>query len=290
MTKHLCIALGLAFLAGCYTAAATSTGSKTTDPGTTAATTDDPGFPCDVAKVLSDNCWSCHGSSPKGGAPSFATFEAFTASAGNGKTYADLAIERMRSSDNPMPPSGPIADDQISVIENWVSSGPSRDTCSDSSSSDNSNQTGDLSVYDTPETCTSKGTWKQSMGEGPLMQPGKACLSCHDGKSEAPLFGFAGTVYPTAHEPDWCNGQSPSGTTVVVTDSKGTDHTAKVNASGNFYMRGSISLPIKAKVVLSDGTTVREMGDAQNSGDCNSCHTDNGANNAPGRVMVPTAQ
>ncbi|HSY23238.1 MAG TPA: hypothetical protein VK841_14025 [Polyangiaceae bacterium] len=54
---------------------------------------------------------------------------------------------------------------------------------------------------------------------------------------------------------------------------------------GNFYSTGSIATPFDAKVL--NGSKERDMVAAQTSGDCNSCHTEQGANGAPGRIMPP---
>jgi hypothetical protein len=43
--------------------------------------------------------------------------------------------------------------------------------------------------------------------------------------------------------------------------------------------------PYKAKVTYMGRE--RAMVAAQTSGDCNSCHTQNGANSAPGRILLP---
>jgi hypothetical protein len=66
---------------------------------------------------------------------------------------------------------------------------------------------------------------------------------------------------------------------------KGTPATPQVNSVGNFYSTGSIATPFDAKVL--NGSKERDMVAAQTSGDCNSCHTEQGANGAPGRIMPP---
>ncbi len=123
------------------------------------------------------------------------------------------------------------------------------------------------------------------------MNPGMACLTCHrpknldEGREDAPE-GIAGTVFPTAHEPDLCNGL-PAGATVVITGRDGAQFRLPVNASGNFFMYSSPLLlkPYRARVEHQG--RVRHMGAAQTSGDCNSCHTQAGSNGAPGRILAP---
>ena len=118
------------------------------------------------------------------------------------------------------------------------------------------------------------------------MAPGEACISCHS-RGEGPRLSIAGTEYPTAHEPDDCNGgNGVSGPpTIVITDANGNSINLLPNAAGNFYTRSSIALPYRAKITA--GGNERAMSAAQTSGDCNSCHTESGANGAPGRIMAP---
>jgi hypothetical protein len=132
--------------------------------------------------------------------------------------------------------------------------------------------------FSVPETCTSGTTWRS--GTGPTMRPGEACFSCHSSG-----FAIAGTVYPTGHEPDDCNGAGSAGALVVVTDANGQEHELTVNQAGNFTLSGSLAVPYTARVVL--GTAERAMGSSQSSGNCNGCHTQSGSNGAPGRIVLP---
>lgn len=141
------------------------------------------------------------------------------------------------------------------------------------------------SPYDTPSMCSSDAHWTKGNQESPQMHPGGACITCHS-KGEGPKFSLAGTVFPTAHEPIDCNGvEGANDVHVVVTDAAGTVLTLSVNAAGNFYSTKPIVYPFHAKVVTAGQE--RAMGIAQMTGDCNSCHTENGANGAPGRIMLP---
>jgi len=136
-------------------------------------------------------------------------------------------------------------------------------------------------------TCTSQTTWTK--GENSAMAPGQACITCHRTKGEGPLFPLAGTLYPTGHEPDNCNGVNAalSGARVVVTGANGAVITLTPNAVGNFYATTqSISFPYKVKVVDGQGQE-RAMLTATSNGDCNACHTQSGASGAPGRVTMP---
>jgi len=117
------------------------------------------------------------------------------------------------------------------------------------------------------------------------MNPGMACIKCHAG-GEGPGFSIAGTLYPTIHEPDRCNGaDAGGGAQVIITGADGQTLALSPNTAGNFYSKTSVAKPYRAKVVTAAGQ--REMAAAQTSGDCNSCHTEAGTNGAPGRIMLP---
>ncbi|HVR63163.1 MAG TPA: hypothetical protein VMU50_14770, partial [Polyangia bacterium] len=140
-------------------------------------------------------------------------------------------------------------------------------------------------------TCTSMRTWTGGNRGSQQMNPGEACVACH-ARGEAPLFSLAGTLYPTAHEPDLCMGvSSASGAEVVVVGADGQSVTLLPNAAGNFSYRGIIAKPYRAKVVYMGRE--RAMITAQTSGDCNNCHTQTGvmpagsAMKAPGRILLP---
>jgi len=128
------------------------------------------------------------------------------------------------------------------------------------------------------------------------MAPGQTCLACHayvnaggDGM-EAPSFGFAGTVYATAHEPDGCaGGPVPPGgerAEVEVVSATGQHYVAPVTDGGNFMLEAdAIAFPIQASVRFQGRT--RAMIQAQPVGECNLCHTVAGMAGAPGRIMLP---
>jgi len=118
------------------------------------------------------------------------------------------------------------------------------------------------------------------------MNPGRACISCHAGEEEAPRFTIAGTLYPTGHEPKLCNGvNGTTGARVVIVDAANRTVTLTPNAAGNFTYTGAISTPYTAKVTYQGRERIMPV--AQTSGDCNSCHTQTGANGAPGRITLP---
>ncbi len=117
-------------------------------------------------------------------------------------------------------------------------------------------------------------------GTGPTMEPGLNCAECHGG-----TLSIDGTVYKTGHEPDGCDGVNATGLTVVITDSTNDKITLTPNSVGNFYYLPSICPPITATVTYNGKTTA--MTTPQMVTDCNSCHTEEGANGAPGRIVLP---
>ncbi len=150
-----------------------------------------------------------------------------------------------------------------------------------------------VDVFGGATTCTSGQSQPNiTTGDGYAgMDPGQACISCHS-QGEGPSFILAGTVYPTGHEPDNCNGVTASDIKVVATDFTGKEFPMTPNSSGNFFLQNSRRTPVSFAFpytarVERGGKVVEQMGGAQKSGDCNSCHTEKGANSAPGRIAAP---
>ena len=73
---------------------------------------------------------------------------------------------------------------------------------------------------------------------------------------------------------------------VVITGADGGTSTLQVNAVGDFYaIRLPLVPPYTAKVVANGRENAAHV--PQLSGDCNSCHTEQGAQGAPGRITAP---
>lgn len=119
------------------------------------------------------------------------------------------------------------------------------------------------------------------------MHPGGACIQCHS-SGEGPRYTIAGTVFHGAREQTDCNGANGAteSLSVVVTDANGKKLTLPVNDVGNFFTKDPVAFPFQAKVVSSSGKE-NVMTAAQSVGDCNTCHTQMGANAAPGRILAP---
>jgi mono/diheme cytochrome c family protein len=261
-----------AAILACYTGDHVSAGGPESPVVDTAATAV-ADLPCDVAQLLTDNCASCHGTTPSGGT------RLHLVSAADLRTNADKAVARMKDAANPMPPDGLLPASSVAVLESWVSAGMPDGTCSVAGGADTN----------TPSVCTSNTRWTRGNRGSSSMRPGQACLSCHaqSGGDDAPTTGFAGTVYQTAHEPDDCNGVNgkTAAVQVVITDAAGKTFTLTPNSVGNFYRSTAFKPPYTAKVIANGKT--RAMKTPQRDGDCNACHTERGAESAPGRIFLP---
>jgi hypothetical protein len=250
-------------------------------------------LPCDVASLLNDKCVSCHGSPPSGGAPmSLVSYAQLTRPALSDptKTMAVVAVARMMNTASPMPPVGspPATSAEIATLQSWISAGYPQTGCSTVSLPPPSDAGTGPDPFSVAPTCTSGTTWKNGTNGSSLMEPGMACINCHASTGgEAPQFTIAGTVYPTAHEPDLCDGVNgtTAGAAVVITDATNKVVSLTPNSAGNFSYTGTLATPFHAKVTYMGRE--RDMVAGQTSGDCNSCHTQSGAMAAPGRIILP---
>jgi len=266
-----------------------SSGSGASSSGSDPAT----GLPCDVDKLLQDRCRGCH--SRGGTAPMpLVTYDDLESPAKSdaAKSVAILSIERMRSPTRPMPPTTRLPSSEIVVLEKWVAAGMPRGECGATPASDAGPSSKDGSTpkpdaaSPVASVCTSNVFWSGNT-RGPSMQPGRACISCHEAQEDDPVVWVGGTVYPTLHEPDGCYGINGGGATVVITAGRVVN--LAVGPTGNFSLSAetsaNLTMPYQAKVVRNGVT--RAMGSPQSTGNCNGCHTENGANGAPGRILVP---
>ena len=246
------------------------------------------GLPCDVQTLLVNRCDGCHGTTLAAGAPRSLVIYADLIQpdpANISMTEAQVALLRMQSTTSPMPPAPASAATaaEIATLQNWINSGYPSGSCAGDAGPP------PFDPLNAPPTCTSNTTWNQGADEtGSTMAPGQGCISCHQASGgEAPNFVIAGTLYPTGHEPNNCNGVNGiTGARVVVTGSNGTSITLTPNSAGNFTSSTALSPPYMAKVVNAAGVE-RAMSSTASAGDCNLCHTQNGASNAPGRVTLP---
>lgn len=244
------------------------------------------GLPCDVQGILENRCIACHSTADP---PPLLDYDDLKAPSKKdpAKTMAQAALELMKAKTMPPTPAVPPEEDEIASFEEWVTAGTPKNptACTDPPPSGDGGV--DAGPVDAGPVCTSGKTWTQGNDGSPLMNPGQACNACHQ-QQGGPNLRIAGTVYPTLREPNNCIGSAPPPQLrVIVTDSRNRRFNMEVNASGNFLTRNGDRPRPPLRAVVTDGVKTRAMAGSVTSGDCNTCHTVNGANNAPGRIMAP---
>jgi hypothetical protein len=295
-------ALAVAAVAGCYTGptigpeVVPTVSTNPTDPGAADAAPREKttGIPCDVSAVLLGSCSDCHGTLLLGTTQRLLTYEDLSAKTDDDptETVAQLAVARMTSTDKPMPPDGLLGADKVAPLQAWIAAGLPRGSCGDDPGASTGDaaapeppaDAGDAGDSSTPSVCTSNTFYDPDQGvENQSMDPGRKCVDCHSSNDAQPLF-VGGTIYPTLHEPDECDGVG-AGASVVIIDAAGTSHTLTTDAVGNFVKYSSFPVPYRAMVV-KDSRTVW-MNTPQTDGDCNGCHSESGDNGAAGRIQAP---
>jgi hypothetical protein len=262
--------IALAFLSGCG-----STNGSAGDSGVPDAGKGDAGsLPCDVSALVDRYCAECHQEPPKNFAP-FAISD-------YPQTVANAPRMLIRMRQGSMPPDGvkPTAR-EIDAFALWIDAGfPRTGTCTDF----------DAGVVDAgaPTTCASNNLY--NMGAEPpgeLMNPGLSCPTCHLSSGLFYVgFSHAGTVMPGLHEKDRCKSPAPDGGIVELLEADGgAIFTFRPNASGNFFTLDAGHSPFIARISANGAT--RSSVSLHTSGDCNSCHTEQGANGASGRLTWP---
>ncbi len=169
----------------------------------------------------------------------------------------------------------------------------SGDAAGDPDSTPTADASSDTAVVDRTDVaadppCPSGKMWTKGTQGSASMQPGVACIACHNKSGgEAPSFAVAGTIFPSKHAIDKCYGQT--GVTVEIIGSDGVVTKLITNGAGNFFQSkftSKIVLPYTAKVYNAAGDYL-EMTSPQTNGDCNSCHTVDGINGPSGRIVAP---
>ena len=148
----------------------------------------------------------------------------------------------------------------------------------------------DRRYEDVPQSvCLSGQIWTYSDKDSPLMNPGRSCVKCHaetNDEGHAPFYKFAGTVMQALHESDDCHGAPQM--TIELTAANDTKWVKVGNSAGNFWLdpTAEVVLPYTARIIDEHGNErVKQM--PVSDGDCASCHTQEGANDAPGRLLPP---
>ena len=121
------------------------------------------------------------------------------------------------------------------------------------------------------------------------MQPGRPCRACHQLDAPQVAYFFAGTAFPAFHEQDLCNSPPPPGARVEILDDAGqVTLTLNPDAVGNFESLNTLAgVPVPYTARLIANGLARAMTTPQTSGDCNGCHTEQGAHVAPGTIDPP---
>lgn len=235
--------------------------------------------------MLVQYCRGCHSDPPiAGAATSLMTYEDLLAPMPGDPTttVGEDSLARMLDTVSPMPPGALLPSAEVEPFASWVAAGMPAEVCD----TDGIVPDPETNPYDTPAVCTSGSMWTDGDEGSPDMTPGRACIACHSNEGDdGPRFLFAGTVYPTAHEPDDCFGVG--GVQIEIVDANGGVHTVSARDSGNFYQpgEGTLALPLTARVIQGDN--VLPMLTPFDTGDCNTCHTQEGKEGAPGRIILP---
>jgi hypothetical protein len=241
-------------------------------------TVDTASLPCDVVASLSRNCASCHGSPATQGAHvTILSRNDLLAPMPDDMalTVGEASMYRMESmGQDVMPPPGgtPATPGDILSLSAYVGAGMLPGTCSGT-------------TMPAQTTCPSGTSWTYGNSGSSQMNPGLACISCHLSQAPRERFAFAGTVFTDLHTKDLCKAGSMTGGKVELIGADGQVVSLGTNSSGNFYTFSTLQMPYTARVTLNG--KVRSMTTPQVSGDCNSCHSEQGISNAPGRIIWP---
>lgn len=267
------------------------------------------GLPCEIDDLLERRCRTCHDDGARSPMPLVTYADLIGPSRSDAsKTAAEASLERMGSDRAPMPPRGDRATaSELAAFGAWLDKGLPPGECGSTIVTDagaggptdagggTAKDAGGGSVVDAgavadagavEPTCTSGLMWT-STERGARMHPGRRCIGCHTNSAGRPILQVGGTVYSALDEVDRCFGvQTPA--YVVVRDATNRTFTLQTGATGNFALRTTATelvYPISVKVVR--GGKEREMKSSPPHGDCNACHTKDGANGAPGRILEP---
>lgn len=85
----------------------------TVEPSATAVT-----YESEVAKLMTNYCISCHSGSKPADGIDLTTYEGVKEQAQKGEI-----TEKMNDENDPMPPSGMLAESKRKIIDNWISNG-----------------------------------------------------------------------------------------------------------------------------------------------------------------------
>lgn len=250
-------------------------------------------FPCEVRALLQARCVTCHGTPLTGAAPyALQTRAQLLAPSPSypGQSVAQRSLARMQQASAPMPPAPatlPTAA-ELAAFAAWLDAGLPAGSCGGAASDAGTGQ----DAGPAPTTCMSSSRWTQGDRGSSQMHPGEACVACHASRKPSRAYFFMGTVYRSAHEQDNCHAGPPAGLVMEILHADGgVAYSMNVLwPSGNFYRQAlgaGMPLPYRARVRNPATGQTLEMQTPQTSGDCNTCHTEQGSNGAAGRIVWP---
>lgn len=260
-------------------------------------TTEEAGFgsvsdlPCEIATLVATNCAACHGATPSGGA-SFSLVSqvdfALSSPIDPASTIGQRSLLRMERAVAPMPPAPrpPVTGAALEAFRAWVAAGTPAGSCADVDAGVST----PVDAGPAPTDCPSGQFWTRGNEGSESMNPGMACRACHLASRPGRAYFFMGTVFASLHAKDRCIAPPPGGGRIEIIDSNGAlAQTIDVTSGSGNFRSGSLSttvqLPYTVRIV-ANGRTGRML-TPQMNGDCNSCHTEQGTNGAPGRIYWP---
>jgi mono/diheme cytochrome c family protein len=284
-------------------------------------------MPTDVQNVLRARCILCHGNPPLPTVPGpLLTVDDFRRPAKSepGRITADVVVKRITSTDvllrMPPVPGDALTAAEIQTLRKWIESGMPLTGCTappaprhDGGSTSPPPLPPMRAPTLSPPLPAARAAPPGSNGTSgsSLMQPGVACINCHsrsggdddliakDGDGEGgeggeggPRFTIAGTVFPSAHEPNQCYGSASRAPPSSSSTAPASPSPPPVNSAGNFFSSTSRPRPLPRQ-----GRPSRDASASCSAwcptGHCNMCHTQTGATvvsggmRAPGRILLP---
>lgn len=228
-----------------------------------------------------------------------------------GDADASFLFKKMMGTQAPgqrgdMPPSGTLVAAELDAVRAWIESG-APDECNGVTpppppppptplepGGDISGHISDPSLVagftstvpsGATGTCSTNQWWQLRDLQSERMHPGRACLECHRSEGEGPRNGYLGTVQQAVDDADDCRGVGDVLVEILNDATGAVVASDTTNSAGNFIIESSFAEPYRVRLSL-DGRT-REMLEPQTDGDCMGCHTPDGADGAPGRIVAP---
>ncbi len=294
---NLAVVLAVLLLSACDSTGVGGSGGGNGGAGGGGGATYDGGtgaLPCGVSAAVANKCKSCHGSPLAGNA----TFPLLTradflqiSKVDPSKTRAEQSVVRLHTASNPMPPvTAPQATPaEVAAFDGWVANGTQAGSCDPADAGP------------APLTCASGQTWGLGTLGSESMEPGLACIACHNGQNfigQNPYgvsepersYSFMGTAFSAVHDKNLCVSPPPAQGKIEILDRNGVV-ALTINVTdpyGNFFstsLTNSVALPYTARISANGRSFT--MTTAQTLGDCNQCHTEQGLQGAPGRIYWP---